>query len=74
MASELDQLLKLQKSMEELVETHKNILDLVRLLIESMSRIATGKSPDPRLDACNTLRAAAVFAVDGIEILNRRRN
>ena len=62
-----------QKGMQQIVEnteamakTFENLIDMNRLMMESLTRIASAKSPDPRKDACDTLRGLVPYAIDGL--------
>ena len=45
----------------------ENLSQMCRLLTESAARIAKGGVSDPRAEACATLRAIKIFAVNGME-------
>lgn len=57
----------LELKIEELCEDQKSLLDVNRLLLECVSRIASGKSKDARLDACNTMRGCAIISIEAMK-------
>ena len=58
----------LEEEMAGMLDQTENLSQMNRLMLECISRIAGGKSEDPRLDASHTLRGLAVFALNGLEM------
>ena len=56
----------LYDEMQRLEDNHMRTIDVSRLLLECVTRIAKGKCPDPRQDACDTLRGAGMLAQEGL--------
>lgn len=52
---------------DALATEHEYLIDLSRLLLECVHKIAFGKSECPQTDAINTLRGAAIIASEALQ-------
>ena len=57
---------QIAENAEAMAKTFENLIDMNRLMMESLTRIAMGHVSDPRKDACDTLRGLVPYAIDGL--------
>lgn len=57
----------MEAELAALQATHYSMIDVNHLLLDCVARVAAGKSSDPRLDACNTLRGCGMIATEALQ-------
>lgn len=60
--TDAEKLALLSVEARKLMDSNQNLIDVCKLLMDCINRIAKGESADPRLDACNTMRGIATIA------------